>query len=151
MNAMQAMPAGGTVRVRAENSIVSSGDNLPLEPGEYIMISIEDKGPGIPSDILEKVFDPYYTTKDRGAGLGLALAYSIINKHDGHISIESEVGLGTTVTLYLPVSPEESRLTQCSINDRVSKKILVMDDDSSVMNVVTKMLKRLGFEAAGVF
>lgn len=107
INAQQAMPAGGGIQVRCENIRVERGLALPLEKGEYVKISIEDHGVGIPKEYLQKIFDPYFTTKQKGSGLGLTTSYSIIKNHDGIITVESEVGVGTTFGVYLPVSKKE--------------------------------------------
>ena len=107
INAKQAMPEGGIIRVRAENISVTAEDYLPLTEGKYVKVIIEDQGTGIPDEDLQKIFDPYFTTKQEGSGLGLAITYSIIRKHGGHISVESETGVGTTFNIYLPASPEQ--------------------------------------------
>jgi PAS domain S-box-containing protein len=119
INANQAMPegridpssrrpdSGGTIKVRGENVTVGPEDNLPLKTGQYVKISIEDKGVGIPDENLTKIFDPFFTTKPKGTGLGLTTAYSIIKKHEGHVTVESKVGAGTTVHIYLPIAQEQ--------------------------------------------
>jgi len=108
LNAVQAMPVGGIVEVKARNVPVKTDETLPLKEGKYIKISVEDQGCGIAEDILPKIFDPYFSTKDtpakKGSGLGLTTAYSIITRHNGVMAVESEVGTGTTVHMYLPVS-----------------------------------------------
>jgi PAS domain S-box-containing protein len=106
INAREAMPHGGTLAVRGENVRISAQDNLPMQAGDYVKISFRDTGAGIPSENLAKIFDPYFTTKNtyyqKGLGLGLAVCYSIIKRHDGLITVESEVGKGTTFIIYLP-------------------------------------------------
>jgi two-component system cell cycle sensor histidine kinase/response regulator CckA len=102
LNARQAMPDGGSMEVRAENRIVGKGEMPPLAEGRYVRVSIWDQGSGIPEENLDKVFDPYFTTKEKGNGLGLAIAYSIVKKHDGHIALESKVGVGTAFHVFLP-------------------------------------------------
>jgi two-component system cell cycle sensor histidine kinase/response regulator CckA len=106
LNAQQAMPAGGTIEVSAENIHMSKeqslGKNIPVKEGNYIKISITDRGSGILAENLEKIFDPYFTTKAKGSGLGLATSHSIVHKHDGYISVESAVGKGSTFYIYLP-------------------------------------------------
>ncbi len=106
INSREAMPEGGVIRVSAENIIISKKDNLPLKDGNYIKIAIKDEGAGIPKEYLQKIFDPYFSTKQmgtrKGMGLGLSISYSIIKKHNGHIAVESSVGAGTTVYIYLP-------------------------------------------------
>jgi PAS domain S-box-containing protein len=107
-NAIEAMPKGGTFTVRGENLHVSAQDNVPMREGHYLKISISDTGAGIPAENVVKIFDPYYSTKDtysqKGLGLGLAVCYSIITKHEGLITVDSEVGKGTTFTIYLPAA-----------------------------------------------
>lgn len=108
MNAQEAMPEGGSILIRAENVTVAAEEVPSLKEGPYIRISCHDHGVGIPQEYKSKVFDPYFTTKPaenvKGAGLGLAICYSIIKKHDGYMSLSSTVGVGTTFTIYLPAS-----------------------------------------------
>lgn len=102
INADHAMPGGGNIDMQCEIVSVSNSTRLPLSAGDYLRLSIRDGGIGIPSEHLSKIFDPYFTTKQKGSGLGLAMSYSIIRKHDGHIHVESETGKGTIFQLYLP-------------------------------------------------
>ena len=106
INAKEAMPNGGTLIVRGENLRISAHDTYPMREGDYLKISIRDTGAGIPAENLAKIFDPYYSTKDtysqKGLGLGLAVCYSIIKRHDGLMTVESQVGEGTTFSIYLP-------------------------------------------------
>jgi len=113
LNAVEAIEAGpvdkqGRISIRAGNNIINPKNQSRLKPGNYVKVSIEDNGTGIPAEIMEKLFDPYFSTKDRGIqkgmGLGLTQCYWIIKRHDGHIEVQSEPGKGTTVTLYLPAS-----------------------------------------------
>lgn len=110
-NAKQAMPDGGNITIGVDNIYVSTEDALPLNEGKYVKVIAKDEGTGIPHEHLQKIFDPYFTTKEKGNGLGLAVSYAIIRKHEGHISVESEPGLGTTFTIYLPVSLEQTKET----------------------------------------
>ena len=107
-NSVEAMPNGGVIKVRAENLTVSKSENLSLKGGKYLKVSIEDSGVGIPEDVLKKIFDPYFSTKERGSqkgmGLGLSICYSIINKHEGLITVDSKAGVGTTFHFYLPAN-----------------------------------------------
>jgi two-component system, cell cycle sensor histidine kinase and response regulator CckA len=103
LNARQAMPEGGIIDVRAENVEVD-GDSLPLRAGKYVMISIQDHGCGIAADLVPRIFDPYFTTKQSGSGLGLAMVHSIIAKHEGYIAVQSTLGVGTTFSVYLLAS-----------------------------------------------
>ncbi len=148
LNAQQSMPEGGTIWVDAENSEIAAEKILTLKGGKYAKFSIKDKGIGISEEHLSKIFDPYFTTKQKGSGLGLATSYSIIKKHNGHISAESEVGVGSIFTIYLPASPEET-IGKWETKERLilgKGKILVMDDEDSVRKFVQRLLKRLGYE-----
>jgi PAS domain S-box-containing protein len=147
INADQAMPEGEMIRVRAENTIVGLGDGLPLKDGKYVKTTVEDKGIGIPQEHLSKIFDPYFTTKQRGSGLGLTTAYSIIKSHDGYIEVESELGVGTKFYIYLPATQEgisERREQERVIGGR--GRILVMDDEESIRKVAGEIIKQLGYE-----
>ncbi len=98
------MPEGGIIRICAENVKIKFKDGFALPEGKYVKISVKNQGKGIQKEQLRKIFDPYFTTKKRGNGLGLATSYSIVKKHDGFIAADSQVGLGTTFSLYLPSS-----------------------------------------------
>ncbi len=149
INAQQAMPQGGTVKVRAENVSMGAVESLPLKAGRYVKISIEDSGIGIPDEHLSKIFDPYFTTKQKGNGLGLASAYSIVKNHDGHITVESELGVGTTFHVYLPASPEKATPHQDAAETPENGKgrILVMDDEEVIRDITKEVLTRMGYEA----
>ena len=112
INAQQAMPQGGVIDVRVEHAAIKSEDGLPISEGDYVKISVEDHGCGIPEEHLSKIFDPYFTTKEKGSGLGLATSYSIIKKHDGLITVDSVPGLGTSFYVYLPRSFDEATATE---------------------------------------
>ncbi len=152
MNAKQAMPGGGELSIRAENATVGSGQKR-LPEGDYVLVSIRDSGVGIPGEIVKNIFDPYFTTKQEGSGLGLSNALSIIHKHGGWIDVESRVGEGTTVLIYLPAesgahpeaveSPEEAVEAIWTGTGRV----LVMDDEVALWPVFQDMLERLGFDS----
>jgi PAS domain S-box-containing protein len=149
INAMQAMPTGGTIKVWAENLTLGTESGLPLSAGRYIKISVRDQGIGIQEEHLPRIFDPYFTTKHKGSGLGLASVYAIIKKHHGHIAVESKPGVETTFDIYLPAV--ERQVSPQPEEDRgllVGKgKILVMDDEEMVREVLGRMLVRLGYEA----
>jgi two-component system cell cycle sensor histidine kinase/response regulator CckA len=104
INSKQAMSGGGVIKASAENINVTAKDFLPLNEGKHVKVTIEDTGTGISDEHLKSIFDPYFTTKEKGSGLGLATTYSIIKKHNGHISVESEIRVGTKFYLYLPAS-----------------------------------------------
>jgi PAS domain S-box-containing protein len=147
INANQAMPKGGIIQVAAENLIIEDRHGLPLKQGKYIRISIKDQGVGIAKKHLSNIFDPYFTTKQEGSGLGLATTYSIIKKHDGHIAVESQLGVGTTFHIYLPASdkavPEKEEVKLIKGHGR----ILVMDDEVALKKMIGRMLEKLGYES----
>lgn len=150
VNADQAMPEGGLIYVKAENTLLDKQGSLPLQAGKYIHICIKDQGIGIPKDLLNKIFDPYFTTKQKGSGFGLAIAYSIIRKHNGIITVESEPGAGATFCIYLPAS-EKDLITEKYADRQYIKdngKILVMDDEEIVRDVTGMMLCHIGYEVA---
>lgn len=151
INADQAMPNGGTLTVEASN-VIETNQTGTLNPGKYVEIKLIDQGIGIPESDLSKIFDPYFTTKQKGSGLGLASSYSIIEKHDGIITVQSEPGKGTIFTIYLPAyegnvhkSDKESRKIE-----EGSGRILVMDDESYIRELMQDMLDLLGYESITV-
>ncbi len=148
INAIEAMPEGGMIKVKAENITVEKEKGLPLKAGKYIKISIEDQGTGISKEHLPKIFDPYFTTKQKGSGLGLATAYSIVKRHDGYISVESKLGVGTTFYIYLPASEKRVPKRKAKKDEILSGegKVLLMDDDEAIRKVAGNMLKHLGYE-----
>lgn len=150
INAVQAMPKGGAIGTRAVNCEVTKDMALPLEPGRYVHITVEDTGCGIPAENIGRVFDPYFTTKKDGSGLGLATSYAIIQKHEGCITVESRVGEGATFHIYLPASetaPSTDRgNTHMFIRVRGTGRILVMDDELPIRDLARASLTRLGYE-----
>jgi signal transduction histidine kinase/CheY-like chemotaxis protein len=148
LNARQAMPEGGVVQISAENVRVEAGSGLPLAPGAYVRLLVRDHGIGVPKNLLSRVFDPFFTTKATGTGLGLATSYSIVKKHGGHIELDSEVGIGSTFTLYLPVAGEAPNVVERTvpIKTPASGRVLVMDDDDVVREIAAEMLTGLGYE-----
>jgi CheY-like chemotaxis protein len=142
------MPEGGKIRIGAANISVDMNDGLPLQPGKYVMLTIQDSGIGIPPENLNRIFDPYFTSKENGSGLGLTAAYSIINQHDGHIAVASQKGLGSTFRVYLPSSKEEiregSQILEKGTHNR--GKILAMDDEEMIRNLIQLMLHQMGYE-----
>jgi two-component system cell cycle sensor histidine kinase/response regulator CckA len=147
LNAVQAMPQGGTVQVRAENVAWTTSLPLPLPEGRYIKITVRDHGGGIPAAVLPNIFDPYFTTKSTGSGLGLATAYAIVTKHDGHLTVESEEGVGTTFFIYLPAAQQP--LAAAPVAEAVplggSGRILVMDDDVAIRDLLRELLTSVGY------
>jgi|GEM_PF-1104690 len=150
INADQAMPGGGIIELRAENVVVRESDNLPLKGGEYIRVSVKDRGIGIPKEYLPHIFDPYFTTKQKGSGLGLAISYSIIKKHGGYITVDSKVGTGTIFSFYLPASSRQALAVEDVIEEEGvicgQGKILFMDDQEIIRNMAEEMLTDLGYE-----
>jgi two-component system, cell cycle sensor histidine kinase and response regulator CckA len=149
INAMQAMEGRGRLRVGARERTIGCAELAPLAAGRYIEIAVTDEGVGIPTANLPLVFDPYFTTKSRGTGLGLSAAHSIVRKHEGHIEIESELGRGTTVRVLVPAS--QTRSSHPVFQDRPADggrdgRLLVMDDDDAVRTVVALMLRQAGYE-----
>jgi PAS domain S-box-containing protein len=148
INAHQAMPDGGTIKVLAENVTAEVPDVLPIHGKEYIKVSIKDNGIGIPKEDIIKIFDPYFTTKQKGSGLGLASTYSIIKNHNGYIDANSDIGKGTTFNIYLPASREKPPFKDKK-SDKILKgtgNILIMDDEDTVRKTVGKMMEHLGYE-----
>jgi two-component system cell cycle sensor histidine kinase/response regulator CckA len=153
LNANQAMPKGGRIEIIAKNvTLPDPGLALNLPPGKYISIVISDNGPGIAAQHLSKIFDPYFTTKQMGSGLGLATSYSIIKNHDGVLEVTSEPGKGTCFSIYLPASelPVETKgpEPQPAVSEKTRGKILVMDDDELIRNVAGQMIRSFGHEVA---
>ena len=148
INATDAMPEGGSIYVDAENLELGDDSDLPLTKGNYVKVSIRDDGKGIANEYLSKVFDPYFTTKDDGTGIGLATVYSIVKKHDGHLFLQSEVGVGTMIHFYLPALNKQvvSESAQKTERNYTGKgRVLVMDDDQIIRDVVCEVLNSAGF------
>ncbi|MGE4558969.1 MAG: ATP-binding protein [Desulfobulbus sp.] len=152
INAVQAMPEGGHLRIAAGNCDIAKGDVPALTPGKYVRISLADNGEGMTPETLERIFDPYFTTKSHGSGIGLASAYSIVNRHGGTIVVESSPGRGTTFTLLLPASEarpvveEEEGSQALPSNDGRHRRILVMDDEAAICDLASAMLSHMGHE-----
>jgi len=147
LNAIQAMPNGGELVIKARNIVLHDPSNVPLNPGLYILIEVKDQGIGILQENLKKIFDPYFTTKKGGSGLGLASCYSIIQKHNGHLTVESERGMGTSFFIYLPVSDKEIEPRRKKLRPvkKGSGNILVLDDEVQVLKLARSILEKLGF------
>lgn len=149
-NADQAMPAGGTLRVTAENvELMADSLTLGLRAGRWVRFTFHDEGIGIPEHYLKKVFDPYFTTKPKGSGLGLATAYSVVKNHGGIISAESKPGTGTTIIVCLPASDKQLAPASAPVAEPVpvgSGRVLVLDDEEAICMLVTCALEPLGYE-----
>jgi len=147
LNAHEAMPNGGRVFVRAHRIELAAGSELHLPCGTYIKISIQDEGVGIASENLSKIFDPYFTTKKAGGGLGLATSYSIVKNHGGLITVDSTPAHGATFQIYIPVTTTRPNTISARSPGAISGKILVMDDEESIRSMAVEMLQHFGFEA----
>jgi CheY-like chemotaxis protein len=141
------MASGGVVRITANNHTVEPTDSLPLTPGFYVKISVEDEGIGIPEDFIDQVFDPYFTTKEDGTGLGLATTYSIMRRHGGHITVESTVGKGTIFHMFLPATMKRASTPLKRVEELVTGhgRILIMDDEPAVRFLTRDILREAGF------
>ena len=148
INAAQAMPAGGTINITGENHTQAVTSAL-LTAGKYVKVRISDQGVGIPAELCQRIFDPYFTTKQDGSGLGLAITHSIIARHNGHISVVSTPGEGATFTIDLPATTRQPppRVEQIApVPSKAGSKILVMDDDEMMRELATEMLTLAGYQ-----
>jgi PAS domain S-box-containing protein len=156
VNADQAMPNGGTLYVSCDNFCYDTNDVVipDLAPGDYVRVRIRDEGVGIPEKYVKRIFDPYFTTKPKGNGLGLATAYSIIKNHNGLLTVESQVHVGTTFTIYLPAAdaePEELTVEaprQLTPEISGTGRVLIVDDEDAIRDLVEFTLTRLGYEVS---
>jgi len=155
VNADQAMPNGGTLNVSCDNFCYDTNDAVipDLAPGDYVRIRIRDEGVGIPEKYMKRIFDPYFTTKAKGNGLGLATAYSIIKNHNGLMTVESEVHVGTTFTIYLPAAAAEEELPveapkKLTAEMSGTGRVLVVDDEDAIRDLVEFTLTRLGYKVS---
>ena len=156
INARDAMPEGGRLRIAAGNLSLSAGAaSGDIGAGDYVVVAVSDTGKGMSPSVLEKAFEPFFTTKEagKGAGLGLSMVYGFLQQSKGHVRIESEVGRGTTVRLYLPRSseatPESTAVSQAADMEGGNERILVVEDDSRVRTGVLEQLASLGYDATG--
>jgi two-component system cell cycle sensor histidine kinase/response regulator CckA len=152
INAVQAMPAGGTIRLEARNERLGEANRGALPAGSYLRVSIADQGTGIPEEQLTRIFDPYFTTKQTGSGLGLATSYSILRNHGGHLGVSSALGRGSTFTFLVPAEPDREVPSAAAERVEVSARgtrVLVMDDQDLVRGMAERMLRTLGFSTHG--
>lgn len=154
-NAKEAMPDGGHIAVKMENVFIGKESLLNQRKGNYVRLSFKDQGTGIPGELLEKIFDPYFSTKEmgiqKGMGLGLSITHSIVKKHNGLITVESDLGQGATFNIFLPAAvhaPKISEEISAAPTEYVSHKgrILVMDDEKMIWDVAGQMLTHLGYD-----
>lgn len=151
LNADQAMPEGGVIEVTARNVSLKDREVALLKKGKYIKITLKDEGVGIDVQYHQKVFDPYFTTKSKGSGLGLSVVYSIINKHNGAVTVDSELGKGSVFTIYLPASGKKEKQREAIIPGQPIKKnvsgfVLLMDDDPQVREIGSLMIEAIGIK-----
>ncbi len=147
LNAIHASPEGGVVEIFVEEFHSSGKEEIPFKTGWYVRVSVKDRGIGIPEKNIKKIFDPYFSTKSGGTGLGLATTYSIIKKHGGEITVKSEINKGTTFSFFLPAldksPPLPRKEKQIPLNGK--GKVLLMDDEEMIQSVTTSMLSKLGY------
>jgi PAS domain S-box-containing protein len=153
INATQAMRDGGTLRITASNEPIPVGSHSVLAEGEYVRITVADTGAGIPAEHIGKIFDPYFTTKLHGHGLGLATVFSIVKRHQGHIEVSSALGQGSSFTFWLPAAKDSltnqntpSAFPQSGAGGRV----LFMDDEEPILKMAEKLMRRMGLEFEAV-
>ncbi len=151
INAVQAMPSGGKLTIQADNMWIEESQtpsSIPLPPGPYVHITLSDEGIGIAKEQVDKIFDPYFSTKPEGQGLGLASTYAIIKKHGGHISVESQTNVGTTFSLYFPacVSGDKPLKLAAIPLKHGQGTILLMDDEQPIRHVAREMLSHCGYQ-----
>jgi signal transduction histidine kinase len=152
INAIQAMPKGGTIDIHCQNVENHDGANKNLPPTTCVVITIHDSGGGIPQAVIAKIFDPYFTTKETGSGLGLAICHSIVTKHGGRILVDSSPGQGSTFTMALPAVLAKTGPAREVIVDPIlgigqkTGRIMIMDDDEQIRDMTEKMLSLFGYE-----
>jgi CheY-like chemotaxis protein len=144
------MPQGGVLEVSASNVQIDRSSGMALPDGRYIKVVFKDHGIGIPAEYLQKIFDPFFTTKQAGSGLGLATCWSIVNRHDGIITVESEAGKGSVFSVFLPASTGSVRASNPAHDDGFvgNGHILVMDDEEPIRDILEEMLGNLGYTVA---
>ncbi len=154
LNGAQSMPNGGTIRIRGENIELPPKNPHALKEGKYVLVRFSDEGGGIPPDRLGRIFEPYFTTKSGGSGLGLTTSYSIMRAHEGAIEVESEMGKGSAFILYLPAFTgrieQREPLSAEEPAQGVEGRILVMDDDEMIRRMVEDILRSLGYDVEAV-
>ncbi len=150
INSIEAMTSGGIVTIRLQNRQVSASDQGEIPPGRYVEMIITDAGGGVPKEIQSRIFDPFYTTKSNGSGLGLATTYSIVKKHNGYISVNSTLGKGASFHVVLPASEKSTRNAVAETRgcQQGKGRVLVMDDERTILTVTEKLLTMMGYEVA---
>jgi two-component system cell cycle sensor histidine kinase/response regulator CckA len=152
LNAMQAMPDGGVIRIAMENAAIGAGMLPDVAAGRYLKLTIADNGAGIRPEYLPRIFDPYFTTKPGGSGLGLATVHSIVRKHLGHIRVLSKMGEGTIFDIWLPAASTTAVAPPTAESPPAPRtgRVLLMDDEEAIRRSVTALLRKRGFETVAV-
>jgi CheY-like chemotaxis protein len=151
-NAAEAMTTAGILRIGLSNEVVADGADGQLPAGRYVKLTIADSGEGISPEVLPRIFDPYFSTRKNGSGLGLATVYSIVRKHHGRIEVDSKIGRGTTFTVWIPVGDVRETLPSATAPSRAvirvekSARVLVMDDEESIRAIAGTILQRIGLD-----
>jgi CheY-like chemotaxis protein len=149
LNAVQAMPRGGRVRLEGRNVELGAVGDVPLPSGRYVLLRVTDEGEGIDPAHLPRIFDPYFSTKSAGSGLGLATAHSIVTRHGGYLGVASELGRGATFSVYLPAC-SDARPEPAPVRSPVEPahvgpaRVLVMDDERNLLRLVAAVLQAQG-------
>lgn len=151
INAAQSMPNGGTLTIRGENIVMPAATSMPARHLDYVKLTFSDQGYGIAAQDLKRIFDPYFTTKATGTGLGLSTVHSIVYKHDGQVFVDSEIGTGTTVTIYLPsmggvFAADDHAAEEACFTDAAHGRVLVMDDEEMIRELAKDTLEFLGYQ-----
>jgi CheY-like chemotaxis protein len=159
VNARDAMPEGGSLALSAENVILDEGEallNPEAKAGAYVAILVEDDGIGMTQDIIDKIFDPFFTTKElgKGTGLGLSTSLGIVKSHGGFIRVRSELGKGTTFSVYLPAQVESQSGVEVVVEAPElplghGELVLVVDDEAALLQVTRRTLERFGYRSIG--
>jgi two-component system, cell cycle sensor histidine kinase and response regulator CckA len=154
INAREAMPRGGTVRVSANNIEIDANSGLPIRPGRYVKVQVADNGGGIDARSIPKIFDPYFTTKPSATGLGLSISYSVVKKHGGILQLESTSPNGSTFAFYLPATEAEPQIPEPTLANQIfsfnHQRVLVMDDEAAIRDLTSELLGTLGYEVIAV-
>jgi two-component system cell cycle sensor histidine kinase/response regulator CckA len=158
INAVHAMPKGGVIHLQLRNDEVAAEGRPGLAPGRYLKLSITDTGTGINPESLARIFEPYFTTKDHGSGLGLTTVYSIVKRHQGHVEVESKVGHGTTFHVWLPAAERAPAAESAPAAPaappepppRQTGRVLFMDDEAPIRQMATSLLGRMGLDVKAV-
>ncbi len=155
VNARDAMPRGGKISIRTANCLIQPGNEAtdnPVPPGQYVHLSIQDSGCGMPKEVVDRIFDPFYTTKDpgKGTGLGLSTVYGIVKQYNGHITVDTQLNQGTTFHIFLHrtehVTPQEVVKSIITEPSRGSETILLVEDEQSVRVMISETLQMYGYK-----